>query len=138
VVATSMVHGQLSCCLSGKGGGGHVSTAKWARFCIHNRQERPGSSEQDRQLRDLCIPLPLPRWHDTDPLGGLSPAYIPEILKGRRGGARAVYRVLSDEAAEFHRKPRSYMATIALVGPSRTVLIRWSNSCATIAPSARD
>jgi hypothetical protein len=30
------------------------------------------------------------------------------------------------------------MATIALVDPSKTVLIRWSNSCATIAPSARD
>jgi hypothetical protein len=35
------------------------------------------------------IPRPLLRWHDPDPLGGLSPAYLPEILKGRRGGARA-------------------------------------------------
>jgi hypothetical protein len=30
------------------------------------------------------------------------------------------------------------MATIALVDPSKTVLIRWSNSCAAIAPSACD
>jgi hypothetical protein len=36
------------------------------------------------------------------------------------------------------KKPRNLMATIALVDPSKTVLIRWSNSCATIAPSARD
>jgi hypothetical protein len=47
-----------------------VSMAKWARFCIPNRQEMPGSSEQDRQLRGLCIPRSLPRWHDPDPLGG--------------------------------------------------------------------
>ena len=44
VAATSMVS---SCCLSGQGGGvrggpGHVSMAKWARFCICNRQEMPG------------------------------------------------------------------------------------------------
>jgi hypothetical protein len=43
-----------------------------------------------------------------------------------------MHRVLSDEAEEF----RGYH--IALVDPSKTVLIRWSNSCATIAPSARD
>jgi hypothetical protein len=66
--------------------------------------------------------------HDPDPLGGLSPAYIPEILKGRRGGARAMYRVLSEEAEEF------YGYTIALVDPSRTLPISWSNSCAAIAP----
>jgi hypothetical protein len=83
------------------GGGPGVSMAKWTRFCIPNRQERPGSSEQGRKLRGLCIPRSLPRWHDSDPLGGLSPAYIPEILEGRRGGARAMYRVLSDEAEEF-------------------------------------
>jgi hypothetical protein len=76
--------------------------AKWARFCIPNRQERPGSSEQGRKLRGLCIPRSLPRWHDPDPLGGLSPAYFPENLKGRRGGARAMNRVLSDEAEELH------------------------------------
>jgi hypothetical protein len=79
-----------------------VRMAKWARFCIRNHQEMPGSSEQGRELRGLCIPRPFPRWHDPDPLGGLSPAYIPEILIGRRGGARAMYRVLSDEAEEFH------------------------------------
>ena len=100
------LHGQLSCCLSGQGGGGgggpgHVSMAKWARFCISNRQEMPGSSDQGRELRGLCIPRSLPRWHDPDPLGVLSPAYIPENRKGRRGGARAMHRVLSDEAEEF-------------------------------------
>jgi hypothetical protein len=78
-----------------------VSMAKWARFCIPNRQEMPGSSEQGRKLRGLYIPRSLPRWHDPDPLGGLSPAYIPENHNGRRGGARAMYRVLSDEAEEF-------------------------------------
>ena len=78
-----------------------VYMAKWARFCISNRQEMPGSSEQGRELRGLCIPRSLPRWHDPDPLGGLSPAYIPENRKGRRGGARAMHRVLSDEAEEF-------------------------------------
>ena len=36
------------------------------------------------------------------------------------------------------KKPRNSMATIALVDPSRTVPISWSNFCATIAPSARD
>jgi hypothetical protein len=90
----------------------------------------PGSSEQGRELRGLCIPRSLPRWHDPDPLGGLSPAYIPENREGSRGGARAMYRVLSEEAEEFH----GY--TIALVAPSRAVPISWSNSCATIAPSA--
>jgi hypothetical protein len=35
--------------------------AKWVRFCISNRQE---------------IPRSLPRWHDPDPLGNLSPATI--------------------------------------------------------------
>jgi hypothetical protein len=45
--------------------------------------------------------LPPVLWHDPDPLGSLSPAYLPEILKGGRGGARAMYRVLSDEAEEF-------------------------------------
>jgi hypothetical protein len=83
-----------------------VSMAKWARFCISNRQEMPGSSEQGRKLQGLCIPRPLPRWDDPDPLGGLSPADIPDHRKGRRGGAspvgaRARYRVLSDEAEEF-------------------------------------
>jgi hypothetical protein len=43
----------------------------------------PGSSKQGRELRGLCIPRSLPRWHDPDPLGGLSPAYLPEILKGQ-------------------------------------------------------
>jgi hypothetical protein len=38
-----------------------VSMAKWARFCIHKRQEMPGSSEQGRKLRGLCIPRSLPR-----------------------------------------------------------------------------
>jgi hypothetical protein len=61
-------------------------------------QEMPGSSEQDRQLRGLCIPRSLPRWHNPDPFGGLSPAYIPEILKGRRGGASA----RAEEAEELH------------------------------------
>ena len=53
--------------------------------------------------RGLCIPRSLPRWHDPDPLGVLSPAYITENRKGRRGGARAMHRhrVLSDEAEEF-------------------------------------
>ncbi len=83
-----------------RGGAGHVSMAKWARFCIRNRQEMPGSSEQGRKLRGLCIPRSLPRWQDPDPLGGLSPAYLPEFLKVWRGGARAVYRVLSEEAEE--------------------------------------
>jgi hypothetical protein len=105
--------------------------AKWARFCIPNRQEMPGSSEQGRELRGLCIPRPLPRWHDPDPLGGLSPAYLPEILKGRRGGVRAMF-------GWCRKKPSNFMATIALVDPSRTVLISWSNSCVTIAPSARN
>ena len=78
VVATSMVS---SCCLSGQGGGvgggpGHVSMAKWARFCICKRQERPGSSEQGRKLRGLCIPRSLPRWHDPEPLSVLSAATI--------------------------------------------------------------
>jgi hypothetical protein len=51
--------------------------AKWARFCISNRQEMPGSSEQGRELRGLCIPRSLPRWHDPGPLGAvLSPATI--------------------------------------------------------------
>jgi hypothetical protein len=37
------------------------------------------------------------------------------------------------------KKAKNLMAATALVDPSRTVLIRWSNSCATIiAPSARD
>ena len=85
-----------------RGGPGHVSMAKWARFCICKRQEMSGSSEQGRKLRGLCIPRSLPRWHDPDPLAGLSPAYIPENCKGRRGGARAMYRVLSEEAEEFH------------------------------------
>jgi hypothetical protein len=35
-----------------------------ATFRIFNRQEKPGSSEQDRPLRGLCIPWPLPHWHD--------------------------------------------------------------------------
>jgi hypothetical protein len=78
---------------------GWVEMRTWPReygevgytFRIPNRQEMPGSSEQDRQLRDQCISRPLPRWHDPDPLGGLSSAYISEILKGRRGGARAMY-----------------------------------------------
>jgi hypothetical protein len=109
-----------------------VSMAKWARFCIPNRQEMPGSSDQGGELRGLCIPQSLPRWHDPDPLGGLSPAYIPGNRKGRRGGARAMYRVLSDEAEEFCGYHR------LLVDRSRTVLTSWSNSCATIAPSARD
>ena len=78
-----------------------MSMAKWARFCISNRQEMPGSSEQGRKLRGLFISRSLPRWHDPDPLGVLSPAYIPENRKGRRGGARAMHRVLSDEAEEF-------------------------------------
>jgi hypothetical protein len=43
-----------------------------------------------------------------------------------------VYRVLSEETEEFN----GYH--FALVDPSKTVLIRWSSSCATIAPSARD
>ena len=43
-----------------------------------------------------------------------------------------MYRVLLDEAEEF----QGYHT--ALVDHSRTVLISWSNSCATIAPSARD
>ena len=43
-----------------------------------------------------------------------------------------MHRVLSDEAEEFRG------ATIALVDRSRTVLTSWSNSCATIASSARD
>ena len=109
-----------------------MSMAKWARFCISNRQEIPGSSEQGRKLRGLCIPRSLPRWQDPDPLGGLSPAYLPEFLKVWRGGARAVYRVLSEEAEEF----RGYHCLGRSL--SKTVLIRWSNSCATIAPSARD
>ena len=95
VATTSVVR------IRGGGGPGHVSMAKWARFCILNSQEMPGSSEQGRKLRGLCIPRSLPRWHDPDPLGVLSPAYIPENRKGRRGGARAMYRVLSDEAEEF-------------------------------------
>jgi hypothetical protein len=53
-----------------------VSMAKWARFCICNRQEMAGSSDQGRKLRGLCISRSLPRWHDPDPLGGLSPATI--------------------------------------------------------------
>ena len=53
-----------------------MSMAKWARFCICNRQEMPGSSEQGRKLRGLCIPRSLPRWHDPEPLGVLSPATI--------------------------------------------------------------
>jgi hypothetical protein len=84
------------------GGAGHVSMAKWARFCILNSQEMPGSSEQGRALLGLCIPRSLPRWHDPNPLGGLSPAYLLEFLKGRCGGAWAVYRVLSEEAEEFN------------------------------------
>jgi hypothetical protein len=89
------------------GGGGHVSMAKWARFCIPNRQvarrcqvarSKAGSCE----VHGPCvIPRSLPRWRDPDPLGGLSPAYIPENRKGRRRGARDMYRVLSDEAGEF-------------------------------------
>ena len=103
VAATSMVS---SCCLSGKGGGGgggpgHMSVAKWARFCIPNRQEMPGSSEQGRALLGLYMTRTRARWYDPDPLAGLSPVYIPENCKGRRGGARAMYRVLSDEAEEF-------------------------------------
>jgi hypothetical protein len=114
------------------GGPRHVSMAKWARFCICNRQEMPGSSEQGRKLRGLCISRSLPRWHDPDPLGGvLSPAFIPENRKGRRGGARAMHRVLSDEAEEF----RGYHC-LGLVDRSRTVFTSWSNSCATIASSS--
>jgi hypothetical protein len=103
VVATSMATFML---FERKGGGGAgpagpvgKKMAKWARFCIPNRQEMSGRSEQGRELRGLCIPRPLPRWHDPDPLWGLSPAYIPEILKGRRGGTRAMYRVLSEEGS---------------------------------------
>jgi hypothetical protein len=44
----------------------------------------PGSSDQGRELRGLCIPRSLPRWHDPDPLGGLSPAYIPENLCAKK------------------------------------------------------
>jgi hypothetical protein len=100
------------------GGPGHVSMAKWARFCIPNRQEMPGSSEQGQELRGLCIPRSLPRWHDPDPLGGLSPAYIPENRKGRRGGATGPCTeccVLSDEAEEFrgyHRLGRSLQDSV--------------------------
>ena len=114
----------------GGGGPGHVSMAKWARFCICNRQEMPGSSDQGRKLLGLCIPRSLPRWDDPDPLGVLSPAYIPENRKGRRGGARAMHRVLSDEAEEF----RGYHC----LGRSLQdrVLTSWSNSCATIASSS--
>jgi hypothetical protein len=110
--------------LSGGGGPGHVSMAKWARFCIPNRQERPGSSDQGRKLRGLCIPRSLPRWHDPDPLGGLSPAYIPENRKGRCGGARAMYRVLSEEAEEFYgyhclgRSLHQYSVQCSPVGPA--------------------
>ena len=72
------------CCLSGQEGGAgvgggpdHVSMmAKWASFCISNRQEMPGSSDQGRALLGLCIPRSLPRWHDPDALGVLSPATI--------------------------------------------------------------
>ena len=60
----------------GWGGPGHVSMAKWARFCISNHQEMPGSSDQGRALLGLCIPRSLPRWDDPDPLGVLSPATI--------------------------------------------------------------
>ena len=35
-------------------------------------------------------------------------------------------------------KPKNFMATTALVDHSRIVLISWSNSCSTVAPSARD
>jgi hypothetical protein len=108
--------------------------AKWARFCLPNHQELPGSSKKDRQLQDLCIPRSLPRWHDPDPLGGLSPAYIPEIPKGRRGGARQGHV----SGAVGRKKLKNFMATTALVDPSRTVLISWSSSCATIAPLNRN
>ena len=60
----------------GEGGAGHVSMTKWARFCISNHQEMPGSSDQGRALLGLCIPRSLPRWDDPDPLGVLSPATI--------------------------------------------------------------
>jgi hypothetical protein len=50
--------------------------AKWARFCICNRQEMPGSSEQGRALLGLCMTRTLARWYDPEPLGGLWPATI--------------------------------------------------------------
>jgi hypothetical protein len=70
-----------------RGGGGGIWPREYGEvgYISHPQspQERPGSSEQDRPLQGLCIPRPLPRWHDPDPLGGLSPAYIPEMLKGK-------------------------------------------------------
>jgi hypothetical protein len=65
----------------------------------------------------------------------MSPAYFPENLKGRRGGARAMYRVMSEEAEEFYGY---HCLASTMVDHSRTVLISWSNSCATIAPPARN
>jgi hypothetical protein len=107
--------------MGGKGGGGggadHVSMAKWARFCICNRQEMPGSSEQDRPLQGLCIPRSLLRWHELDPLGGLLPAYVPEIRKGRRGGARASHV----SGAVGRSREITCVATTALVDHSKTV-----------------
>jgi hypothetical protein len=56
------------------GGPRRVSMAKWARFCICNRQEMAGSSEQGRALLGPCMTRTLARWYDPDPLGGLCPA----------------------------------------------------------------
>jgi hypothetical protein len=121
---------QLSCRLrAGKGEGGEedlatlviLSMAKWARFCILNRQEMPGSSEQDRKLRGLSM-------HSA-----VSPALArPRSCRGIHSGAcrRHISLKFSKAGAEVpgpcteccRTKPRNFVAIIALVGRSSAVL----------------
>ena len=132
-------YGQLSCCLSGKGGeADHVSTAKSgldsaspiARRCQVARSKAGGSCE-------------------VHAIHGLYRVGTTPIRSG--GCRRHIFLKFSKAGAEVpepctgccRKKPRNYMAVIALVDHSmatisKTVLISWSNSCATIAPSARD
>jgi hypothetical protein len=72
--------------------------------------EESGSKLGRCKLQQLCTPRPLPRWHDPEPLGGLSPA---EFRKFSKAGVEVLgpYPVLLDEIGESrgcHRTGRSF------------------------------
>ena len=83
---------------------------KWGWGGVGGGGESSKKAEQAWPLQQLCTPRPLPRRHDPEPLGGLSPA---EFRKFSKAGAEVLgpYPVLLDEIGESrgcHRTGRSF------------------------------